>query len=125
MDWREQFIKYQKSADVLADKIKTECLIHHGKHYGLVDEKLMRKIAKEGIVQKCITQEVGVKLLLEIHSGSYGNHAASKSLVGKAFRVGFYWPTAISDIEDLIDIVKDVSFLPSKYTCRRRNCRPS
>ena len=68
----------------------------------LVDGSLMRKSAKEGILQKCITQEEGAKLLLEIHSGSYGNHAASRTLVGKAFRVGFYWPIAITDAEDLV-----------------------
>ena len=71
-------------------------------HYVLVDDNLMRKTTKEGILQKCITQEEGTKLLLEIHSGSYGNHAASRNLVGKAFRADFYWPTAISDAEDLI-----------------------
>ena len=47
-------------------------------------------------------QEEGVKLLLEIHSSSYDNHAASRNLVGKAFRPGFYWPTSITDVEDLI-----------------------
>ena len=84
-DWREQFIKYLTNVDVPADKTKTECLIRRGKHYVLVDGNLMRKSAKEGILQKCITQEDGVKLLLEIHSGSCGNHVASRTLVGKAF----------------------------------------
>ena len=51
----------------------------------LVDGNLMRKSAKKGILQKCINKEDGVKLLLEIHSGSYGNHAASRNLVDKAF----------------------------------------
>ena len=74
----------------------------HSKHYVLVDGNLMRKSAKEGILQKCITQEEGVKLLLEIHSGSYGNHVASRNLVGKAFRASFYWPTAIFNAEDLV-----------------------
>ena len=50
VDWREQFIKYLTSADVPADKTETECLIHCSKHYVLVDEKLMRKSAKEGIL---------------------------------------------------------------------------
>ena len=68
----------------------------------LVDGNLMRKSAKKGILQKCITQEEGVKLLLKIHSGSCGNHAASRNLVGKAFRASFYWPTAIADAEDLV-----------------------
>ena len=76
----------------------------------LVDGNLMRKSAKEGILQKCITQEEGVKLLLKIHSGSCGNHAASRNLVGKAFRAGFYWPTAISDAEDLVRCCEGCQF---------------
>ena len=100
-DWREQFIKYLSSAEVPADKTETKCLTCRSKHYVLVDGNLMRKSAEEGILQKCITQE-GVKLLLEIHSGSYGNHMASRNLVDKAFRASFYWPTAIIDIEDII-----------------------
>ena len=101
-DWREQFIKYLSSAEVPADKTETECLTRRSKHYVLVNGNLMRKSAKEGILQKCITQEDGVKLLLEIHAGSCGNHAALRTLVGKAFRAGFYWPTAISDAENLV-----------------------
>ena len=100
-DWREQFIKYLSSAEVPTDKTKTKCLIRRSKHYVLVDGNLMRKSAKEGILQKCITQE-GVKLLLKIQSGSCGNHVASRNLVDKAFRASFYWPTAISNVEDLI-----------------------
>ena len=84
-DWREQFIKYLSSTEVPTEKTETECLIRRSKHYMLVDGNLMRKSAKEGILQKCITQEDGVKLLLEIHFGSYGNHAVSRTLVGKAF----------------------------------------
>ena len=101
-DWREQFIKYLSNGEVPADKIKTERLIRRSKHYVLVDGSLMRKSAKEGILQKCIIQDDGVKLLSEIHSGSCGNHAASRTLVGKAFRAGFYGPTAITDAEDLV-----------------------
>ena len=51
----------------------------------MVDGNLMRKSAKEGTLQKCITHEEGVKLLLKIHSGSCGNHVASRNLVSKAF----------------------------------------
>ena len=84
-DWREQFIKYLTSAEVPADMIETERLICQSKHYVLVDGNLMRKSAKKGILQKCIIQDDGVKLLSEIHSGSCGNHAASRTLVSKAF----------------------------------------
>ena len=89
-NWREQFIKYLTIAEVLSDRIEMEQLIRRSKHYVLVDDKLMWKNAKEEMLQKCITQEEGEKLLLEIHAGSCGNHAASRHLVGKAFRASFY-----------------------------------
>ena len=75
-----------------------------------MDGNLMRKSAKEGILQKCITQEEGVKPLLEIHSGSYGNHAASRILVSKAFQAGFYWPMAITNAEDLVRYCEGCQF---------------
>ena len=61
-----------------------ERLICRSKHYVLVDGKLMHKNAKEELLQKCISQEEGEKLLLEIHDDSCGNHVASRNLVGKA-----------------------------------------
>jgi hypothetical protein len=45
----------------------------------------MRKNVKEEVLMKCITQEAGIELLEEIHSGTCSNHAASRTLVGKAF----------------------------------------
>jgi hypothetical protein len=46
---------------------------------------------------RCITQEEGYDLLAEIHGGECGSHSSSLTLVGKAFRHGFYWPTALQD----------------------------
>jgi hypothetical protein len=68
----------------------------------VVEGKLWRKNAKAEVLMKCIEQEDGIKLLEEIHSGTYGNHAASRTLVGKAFRPGFYWPSAAADAEKLV-----------------------
>jgi hypothetical protein len=45
----------------------------------------MWKNTKEELLQKCITQEEGEKLLLEIRADLCGNHVASRNLVGKAF----------------------------------------
>jgi len=124
-DWRVQFIKYLTNSKVPADKTDTEHLIRRSKHYVLVDGNLMRKSAKEGVLQKCVTQDEGVKLLHEIHSGSCGNHAASRSLVGKAFQASFTGQRPSPMQKTSFDVVKDVNFSPSKYTCRHRNCRPS
>jgi hypothetical protein len=39
---------------------------------------------------KCITQEEGHEILMDIHEGECGSHSAARTLVGKAFRHGFY-----------------------------------
>jgi hypothetical protein len=59
---------------------------------------------------KCVTTEEGLDILREIHEGVCGNHAASKSLVGKAYRAGFWWPTAVSNAEDLVRRCQNCQF---------------
>jgi hypothetical protein len=59
---------------------------------------------------KCVTKEDGYNILREIHEGVCGNHAASKMLVGKAYRAGFWWPTAVSDAEDLVRRCQNCQF---------------
>jgi hypothetical protein len=71
-DWREPFNRYLTSAEVPLDKTKMERLIRHSKHYVLVEGKLMRKNMKEELLQKCVSQEHGVKILEVIHAGTCG-----------------------------------------------------
>jgi hypothetical protein len=89
------------TADVLADNTERERLTHRSKHYVLVDGKLMRKNANEELLQKCVSKEEGEKILKEIHAGTYDNHVSSRTVVGKAFQAGFYWPSA-ADAEALV-----------------------
>jgi hypothetical protein len=60
---------------------------------------------------KCIHSAVGKQLLDEIHVGQYRVHAASRTLVGKVFRSGFYWPTAKSDVAELVQRCEACQFL--------------
>jgi hypothetical protein len=55
-----------------------------------------------GICQKCIEPEEGIELLREINQGKCEHHASSGALVAKAFRHGFYWPTAKQNVEQLV-----------------------
>jgi hypothetical protein len=76
--------------------------MRHSKQYLLVDGVLMRENAKEEVLMKCITREAGIQLLCEIHNGTCGNHAASWTLVGKAFQAGFYWASVVADAKKLV-----------------------
>jgi hypothetical protein len=101
-DWRTPFVKYLSDGSGFQVKTENERLIRRSKNYILVDGRLMRKNANSEVLLKCIPQDDGIKLLDDIHVGSCGIRAASRTLVGKAFRAGFYWPTAVSDAEKLV-----------------------
>jgi hypothetical protein len=51
---------------------------------------------------KCVPRQEGKDILEEIHKGICDNHASSRTLVSKAFRRAFYWPTALGDAEELV-----------------------
>jgi hypothetical protein len=51
---------------------------------------------------KCVLREEVKDILEEIHKGVCGNHASSRTLVNKAFRRAFYWPTPMGDAEELV-----------------------
>jgi hypothetical protein len=55
---------------------------------------------------KCISQVDGIEILWEIHEGECGHHATARSLVAKAFRHGFYWPTAKKNANQIMELCK-------------------
>jgi hypothetical protein len=79
------------------------------KRYTLVEGDLYRHGAN-GVLIRCITREEGCELLAEVHGGECGNHASFRTLVGKAFQHGFYWPTALQDVVELVKACKACQF---------------
>jgi hypothetical protein len=51
---------------------------------------------------KFITPDEGCAILQDIHDGICGSHVGARSLVGKAYRQGFFWPTAMFDADSLV-----------------------
>jgi hypothetical protein len=74
--------------------VSAEHIVWFAKRYGVVEGDLYRRGAND-ILMRCITQEEGRELLAEIHGGECESHSTSRTLVGKAFRHGFYWPTTL------------------------------
>jgi transposase InsO family protein len=60
---------------------------------------------------KCILSATGKQLLDEVHAGQCGIHAASRTLVGRVFRSGFYWPTTKSDATELVQRCETCQYL--------------
>jgi hypothetical protein len=102
VDWRQPFIDYIHEQKVPSNKNLAEQLVRRAKSYVLVRDKLYSRGATSGVLMKCVPREEGKDILEEIHKGVCGNHASSRTLVSKAFRRAFYWPTTLGDAEELV-----------------------
>jgi hypothetical protein len=113
-DWREAYIDFIQDQRLPAGmdtrSAKAACVMRRSKGFVLVDSKLYRRGARSGVLVKCVMKEDGYNILQEIHEGICGNHAASRTLVGKSYRAGFWWPTAVSDDEDLVRRYQNYQF---------------
>jgi hypothetical protein len=113
-DWREAYIDFIRDQRLPigmdARSVEAARVIRRSKGFVLVDSKLYRRGARSGVLMKCVTKEDGYDILREIHEGVCGNHAASRMLVGKAYRAGFWWPTAVSDAKDLVRRCQNCQF---------------
>jgi ribonuclease HI len=100
-DWREAFINFIRDqklpARIDARSAEAARVMRRSKGFVLVNSKLYRRGARLGVLMKCVTKEEGCD-------------AASRTLVGKAYRAGFWWPTAVSDAEDLVRRCQNCQF---------------
>jgi ribonuclease HI len=109
-DWREPIIRYIKNEEEPDDKAAAERIARQSVHYTLIGDALYRRGAT-GVLMKCILSATGKQLLDEIHAEQCGIHVASRTLVGKVFRSGFYWPAAKSDVVELVQRCEACQFL--------------
>jgi hypothetical protein len=102
-DWQTLYLEYLLRGELPLDKAEARRLAWHAKSFVLLgDEKELYHRSPSGILQPCISIAQGQELLQEIHSGACGHHAAPRTLMGNAFRQGFYWPTAVADATRIV-----------------------
>jgi hypothetical protein len=108
--WAEPFSNYLLSRYLPPNEAEARRLQRRAQAYTLINSELY-KHSMLGIYRKCIEPKEGRELLREIHQGECEHHAFSRALVAKAFRHGFYWPTALRDAEQLVKLCKRLSAL--------------
>ena len=71
-------------------------------------------------ILKCIGQEDDNYILREVHEGIYGNHIGARTLARKTLRQGYYFPTMLKDVTELVKKCRacqehaKISHLPSE-----------
>jgi hypothetical protein len=112
--WRETLIDFIQNQRLLvgvdAKSAEAARVMHRIKDFVLVVGKLYRRGARSDVLMKYVATEDGYDILRAIHEGVCGNHAASRTLVGKAYRSGFWWPTAVTVAEDLVRRCQNCQF---------------
>jgi hypothetical protein len=107
--WITKIRTYLKDNILPNDSASADRIASLAKRYMLVMGDLYRRGAN-GILMRWISQEEGCELLAKVHGGECGNHASSRMLVGKAFRHGLYWPTALQDVVQLVKTCRTCQF---------------
>jgi hypothetical protein len=84
-DWRIPYHDCLVRGVLPTDKTEARRLAHRAKSFVLLDWELYKQ-SPTGILQRCIPNEQGKKLLQDIHGGVCGHHTAPLTLVRNAFR---------------------------------------
>ncbi|XP_021305566.1 uncharacterized protein LOC110431174 [Sorghum bicolor] len=100
-DWRYPLLQRLVDGILPPDQAEAKRVARRAKTFVLLDGEMYKR-SPLGVLMRCIPRQEGVKLLQDIHSGVCGHHSAPRTLVGNAFRQGFYWSTAVADATDIV-----------------------
>jgi hypothetical protein len=112
-DWHDKYIAWMDQGELPSDRFEARRIARMAKSFALVDGELYKRAAS-GILQRCVPIPEGHELLRDIHAGICGHHAAPRTLVGNAFRQGFYWPTAVADASEIVRTCEGCQFYARK-----------
>ena len=88
-DWRAPLLAYLLEEVFPLGRTEARRIARRAKTFISIGDELYKR-SPSGVLMKCIPTDQGKQLLLEVHAGICIHHVAMRSLVGKAFRQGFY-----------------------------------
>jgi transposase InsO family protein len=112
-DWCDKYTTWMARGELPSERSEARRIARMAKSFALIDGELYKRAAS-GILQRCIPIPQGRELLQDIHAGVCGYHAAPRTLVGNAFRHGFYWPTAVADTSEIVRTCEGCQFYARK-----------
>jgi hypothetical protein len=88
-DWRDKYIAWMDQGELPSDRSEARRITRMAKSFALIDGELYKRAAS-GVLQRCVPISQGRELLRDIHASVCRLHAVPRTLVGNAFRQGFY-----------------------------------
>jgi ribonuclease HI len=112
-DWQAKYLTWIDRGELPSDRSEARRIARKAKSFTVINGELY-KCAVFGVLQRCIPIPHGRELIRDIHAGVCGHHTAPRTLVGNAFRQGFYWPTAVADASEVVRTCEGCQL----YTCK-------
>jgi ribonuclease HI len=100
--WTKPYLAYLLRGELPEDAVHRRQVMHHSKAFTIIQGELYKR-STIGVLQRCIGPENGIALLRDIHEGTCGHHASSRTLIAKALRLGFYWLSALHDARNIVE----------------------
>nr|GEW54611.1 reverse transcriptase domain-containing protein [Tanacetum cinerariifolium] len=104
--WMTPVYEYLMEGVLLEEKKKARTVRHKAGRYAVISEVLYKK-SFLGPWLRCVGPLQAKYVLREIHEGSCIMHSGPRSVVAKALRLGYFWPTMHTDAKNLIRKCKD------------------
>ncbi|GJX20228.1 reverse transcriptase domain-containing protein [Tanacetum coccineum] len=102
--WMTPIMEYLKDGTLPSDRKEVSKLRIKARHYEL-GVLYKRSFLKPWL--RCVGPLQSDYVIREIHEGSCSMHAGPRSVVAKAMRLGYYWPTMHRDARDMIRTCND------------------
>ncbi|GKE20894.1 reverse transcriptase domain-containing protein [Tanacetum coccineum] len=104
--WMTPIIEYLKEGTLPDDRKEASKLRIKPRQYELLEGILYRRSFLKPWL-RCVGPLQANYVIREIHEGSCSMHAGPRSVVAKAIRLGYYWPTMHRDAREMIHTCND------------------
>ncbi|GKB76986.1 reverse transcriptase domain-containing protein [Tanacetum coccineum] len=104
--WMISIIKYLNDGTLPGERKETSKLRIKARQYELLEELFSTKVFHNPWL-RCVRPFRAKYMIREIHEGSCSMHAGPRSVVVKAMRLGYYWPTMYRDAREMIRTCND------------------
>ncbi|GKA28907.1 reverse transcriptase domain-containing protein [Tanacetum coccineum] len=99
--WMTPIHEYLTDETLPAERKKARAIKRKSQRFAIINGTLYKK-SFLGPWLRCVGPSQANYVLWEIHEGSCSMHAGTRSVVAKALRTGYYWPTMHKDARALI-----------------------
>ncbi|GJR61374.1 reverse transcriptase domain-containing protein [Tanacetum coccineum] len=104
--WMTPIYEYLTEETLPPEKEKARAIRRKSRRYVVINGVLYKK-SYLGLWLRCVGPLQANYVLREIHDGSCSMHAGTRSVVAKAIRTGYYWPTMHADARKMIRECRD------------------